>query len=283
MKELAISTVSPLDIKYAVNIESPFALHPEKNMPALELNPEWEEQLLQRSIGMQVQYAYTIDSMSRVDTTYSYFRWKPDRSYILDEYTRFITMEEIVIEFIPALQFKQFNGRRFLSVLMNETSLFSLGSGLVLLDGIPILDHKIIFDYNPLLLYKIDVYKDLFVFGNKRYDGIVFLTTYKNDYAGLVSDENTHIFDYEGTQVNRYFYSPSYEKMSTAESNIPDYRHTLLWMQDIDTGGLSTLSLPFNTSDLTGDFQVTVEGLTKDGKVFQGISSFKVENNNSGK
>ena len=277
-QEFAISTVTLTDNKYMVNIEPPFAPHSDKKMPALELNKSWEEQLLQRSIGMQVQYAYSVDSMSRVDTTYSYFRWKPDRSYILDEYTRFATMEEIIIEFIPALRFRHYDNRTFLSVLLNENNVFSLGNTLVLLDGIPIIDHNIILKYNPLSVYKIDVYKDKFVFGNKNYEGMVFLTTYKRDYPGLVTDEATLIFDYEGTQVHRYFYSPSYTEKSAAESKIPDYRHTLLWIPDVETGGLPTLSVPFSTSDITGNFQVTVEGLTKDGKVFRGTSFFKVEN-----
>jgi len=225
---------------------------------------------------MQAQYAYTADSMSRVDTTYSYFQWKPDRSYILDEYTRFTTMEEIVIEFIPALRFRHFDDRSFLSVLLNESSLFSSGNTLVLLDGIPIIDHRVIFKYNPLLINKIDVYKDKFVFGNKHYEGMVFLSTYKQDYPSLVTDEATHIFDYEGTQVHRYFYSPTYTEKSGADSNVPDFRHTLLWMPDVETGGRSSLTVPFSTSDLTGDFQVTVEGLSKDGKVFSGTSFFKV-------
>ena len=275
MQEMAISTISVSDKKYTVEIETPFAPHSPEKIPGFLLDTEWEEQLLQRSVGMQVQYAYTMDSMSRVDTTYSYFRWKPDRSYILDEYTRFTTMEEIVIEFIPAMRFLHFDNRSFLSVLLNENAFFSSGSTLVLLDGIPIIDHKIIFNYNPLLVYKIDVYKDKFVFGNKHYEGMVFLTTYKQDYPGLVTDESTHIFDYEGTQVHRYFYSPSYME---EDSKTPDYRHTLLWMPDVETGGKQSLSVPFRTSDLTGDFQVTVEGISKDGKAFRGTSFFKVDN-----
>ena len=276
--EIAVSTVSVSEKKYAVAIETPFTPHSPKNIPGFLLNTEWEEQLLQRSVGMQVQYAYMMDSMSRVDTTYSFFRWKPDRSYILDEYTRFTTMEEIIIEFIPAVRFMQFDNRSFLSVLLNENGAFSSGSTLVLLDGIPIMNHKHIINYNPLLVYKIDVYKDKFVFGNKHYEGMVSLTTYKHDYPGLVTDESTHIFDYEGTQVHRYFYSPSYAEGTNVDSKIPDYRHTLLWMPDIETDGLQTLSVPFSTSDLTGDFQVTVEGISKDGKMFRGTSFFKVEN-----
>lgn len=290
--ELAVASIASSDHKYRVNIESPFAAHAERMYPPFLLKPEWEEQLLQRSVGLQVQYTYSADSINRVDTTYSYFQWKPDRSYILDEYTRFTTMEEVVIEFIPALRFRRYNNKRFLSVLLNETDAFSLGNTLVLLDGIPITDHEVVFKYNPLLLYKIDVYKDKFIFGNKHFDGMVFLTTYKQDYPSLVTDESTHLFDYEGTQVHRYFYAPSYPDNPTTDnrtldsqasdnaldSRIPDFRHTLLWLPQVAAQGQTSLSVPFSTSDLVGEFEVVVEGLTKDGRVIRGASLFEVKN-----
>ncbi|MDR2914808.1 MAG: hypothetical protein LBV74_08265 [Tannerella sp.] len=278
VQELAVTSVALSDKKCRVDIETPFALHSEKTLSPYVLNPDWEKQLLQRSVGLQVQHAYLGDSIDRMDTTYSYFQWKPDRSYILDEYTRFTTMEEIVIEFIPSLRFRRYNNKRFLSVLLNDNDAFSLGNTLVLLDGIPIIDHEIIFNYNPLLLYKIDVYRDKFVFGNKRFEGMVFLTTYKRDYPTLVTDETTHLFDYEGTQARRHFFSPYYPKETERGRKTPDFRHTLLWKPDVEPDGQSSISIPFSTSELTGEFQVTVEGLTKDGKAIRGLSFFNVIN-----
>ena len=277
-KELAVAATTLSDNKNRVIIQSPFATHSEIELPAFRMNPQWEEQLQLRNVGLQVLYAYHADSMSRVDTTFTHFQWKPDRLYILDEYTRFTTMEEVVIEFIPSLRFRRFDNKRFLTIYFEDSRSFSLGNTLVLLDGIPITDHDIIFNYNPLLLNKIEIYKDKFAFGNKRFEGIVSFTSYKNDYPGLVLDETTQIFDYEGTQAHRYFYAPSYPEKSEAQRKIPDYRHTLLWMPEVYTDGSPNLSLPFCTSDLTGDFQVTIEGLTKDGKTIKGTSFFKVEN-----
>lgn len=275
--ELAVSTLTPSDNKYRVNVESPFAAHSEKTLPPFYLHPDWEKQLLARSVGLQVQYAYLADSLNRVDTTYSFFQWKPDRPYLLDEYTRFTTMEEVVIEFIPSLRFRKFNNKHFLSVLLNENDVFTTGNTLVLLDGIPLLDHEYIFKYSPLSLSKIEVYKEKFNFGNMYFDGLVAFTSYTCDYPGLVTDETTHLVDYEGTLAHRYFYAPSYAEASAVANKRPDYRHTLLWLPEVANGGQETLSVPFSTSDLTGEFQVTVEGITKDGKPIRGTAVFRVE------
>ena len=275
-KEMAIANSTIPGKTYRVDIKSPFATHSEKTLPVLMLNPVWENQLLQRSVGLQALYSYLADSMSRVDTTYSHFQWKASRSYILSEYTRFSTMEEVVIEFIPILRFNRSGNKYSLSVLLDDNMSFSTGSVLALLDGIPITDHGIIFKYSPLLVNRIDVYRESFVFGNQRFEGMVSLTTYKNDYPGLVLDETTNLYKYEGTQVHRYFYAPSYTDDSSRNNRIPDFRHTLLWMPEVKTGGQTSFSIPFSTSDFTGDFQITVEGITKDGKVIRGTSFFKV-------
>lgn len=274
--ELVTSLYSFSHNKYRIDILSPFHVHPEKQLSHFKINPRWQEQLLQRSVGLQVQYGFVADSLNRLDTAFAHFQWRPDRSYILDEYTRFTRMDEVVIEFIPSLRFRKIDNKRILSVLMDESSSFSIGNSLVLLDGIPILNHDIIYRYDPLLVNKIDVYKNRFDFADQFFDGIVSFTTYKSDYPTLKVDEQTQMFDYEGTQLNRLFYDPGYLNEEERKMRIPDYRHTLLWQPIVETGGLTNIRIPFTTSDLTGEFQVVVEGLTQDGQVIQGVTFFNV-------
>ncbi|MDH6346586.1 MULTISPECIES: hypothetical protein [unclassified Parabacteroides] len=277
MHELATATYSASNNQYRVDITSPFAAHSEKQLPLLTLNPAWGEQLMDRSMGLQVLYTYTADSLSKTDTTYAHFQWKPDRSYLLDEYTRFTTMEEVIIEFIPTLRFRKINNQRLLSVLNEERSGFTIGNSLVLVDGVPVTDHESIFRYDPFLVRKIDVYRGKFVFGGQFYDGLIFFTTYNLNYPGLKVGETTQTFDYEGTQAHRRFYAPSYTDSQVKNNRIPDYRHTLLWMPEIPTEGKSTISVPFSTSDIPGQYQITVEGITTDGEIIRGTSFFQVE------
>lgn len=274
--ELATCAFSSTENKYRVDITSPFYTHSESSSRPFTINPGWEKQLVQRSVGLQALYAYTADSLNRMDTTFAHFQWKPDRSYILDEYTRFTRMDEVVIEFIPSLRFRKIGNKRVLSVLMEDSESFTIGNTLVLLDGIPVLDHEIIYNYDPLLVYKINVYKNRFDFGDQFFDGIASFITYKNNYPTLTVDEQTQLYDYEGTQANRLFYAPTYLNENEKTSRIPDFRHTLLWNPHIKTDGKSNLQIPFTTSDLTGEFQVIVEGITTDGNVIRGTTFFNV-------
>lgn len=277
MHELATATYSFTSNQYRVDILSPFATHGDFRLQDFRLNPNWADVLQQRSLGLQVLHTFTADSLNRIDTTYAHFRHKPYKTYLLDEYTRFTTMEEVVIEYIPTLRFRRINNVRSLAVLNEERTAFSIGNSLVMLDGVPLTDHETIFRYDPLLVRQLDVYRGKYNFGGQFFDGMIFFTTYNVNYNSLKVGDNTQFFDYDGTQGHRRFYAPSYRDESEKKSRIPDYRHTLLWLPEADTKGAASIDIPFSTSDLTGEFQVTVEGLTEDGQIIRGNSSFKVE------
>lgn len=158
-----------------------------------------------------------------------WFQWQPDWSYLLDEYTPFHDdggSRDPSLS--PAFVSVRWMGSR-LAVLTEERIGYTIGNSLVLLDGIPITDHEIIFKYDPLKIRKIDVYKGKYVFGGQIFDGIASFSSYEHNYPGLVVDNSTQFFDYEGTQAQRIFYMPAYRTEAEKRSPVPDFRHTLLW------------------------------------------------------
>ncbi len=265
--ELATAPYSILKDRYRIDVQTPFFSHTAKQLPPLEIDTLWKTSLQERSLGLQVLSAYMGDSLNRLDEEESFFRREPDWSYLLDEYTRFTRMDEVIIEFIPGLRFRRVNRKRVLSVLMEAKNEFTTGNSLILLDGIPVEDADIIFNYDPLLLRKIDVYRGKFVFGGQSFDGIASFISYNNDYPGLQATNNLQFFDYEGTQPYRHFYYPTYTTAAEKASRIPDYRHTLLWEPEINTQGEREVRIPFTTSGMKGEYLITIEGLTTDGNI----------------
>ncbi|MDR2811251.1 MAG: hypothetical protein LBB84_11990 [Tannerellaceae bacterium] len=265
------------DTACRLELQSPFVVHPPMRMPAFSLHPAWEKPLEQRSIGVQTLYSFAYDSISRTSPSEPYFRWKPDVTYLLDEYTRFAQMQEMFIEFIPYLTFRMENGVRRLSVILED---FSPGAhSLALLDGVPIKDHTFLYNYDPRRLRRVDIYRTPFYFGGQRFEGIASFASILNDHPGLTSTSATRLLGYEGTQSFRHFYAPSYPLSGneTERSRVPDYRHTLLWEPAVQTNGRSSVTIPFATSDLTGTFLITIEGLTKAGRPVRATASFTVE------
>lgn len=268
---------SSTGVRYRVDIQSPFANHTDKSLPDIQLNPAWNDYWLNRSLGLQVLHSFLADSMSRTVTKEPFFQWKPHYSYKLDEYTRFTTMEEVTIEFIPALRFRRISGKRHLSVLNEERTAYTVGNSLVLMDGVPVIDHEHIFRYDPHKVEKIEVYRGKYLFGGQMFDGIATFFTYEHNYTGLTMDPSTQFFDYEGTQAHRIFYAPAYVTEEQKNSPVPDYRHTLLWCPEVKMDGKTSVAVPFSTSDLKGDFVITVEGVARDGQIISATKLIRVD------
>ena len=271
---LGIAFFPVQDNRYYVQLQSPFATHENKSMPGFALNPSWEEQLVQRSVGVQVMYSFLLDSLDyQTKTALPHIRWKPDYSYILDEYTRFDRMNVMFTEFIPYLVFHTVGGKRQLSVRTTDYFLPS-GKSLILLDGIPVNDADFLYNLNTRQLKRVDVYQGRFFLAGQIFEGVGSFISFANNGPGLRNGTFLQMEDYEGTQPRYRFYAPSYQEENSLR--MPDYRHTLLWEPDIQTNGKNAIVIPFSTSDFAGDYHITVEGITSDGQPLRGVARFKV-------
>ena len=277
-KEIATVVYNAGD-KYRIDIQSPYvSQYSKKTMPKLNISKEEHNDLLARSVALQVYRYFYEDSPENQKISNSYFKMEPSFSYLLDEYTRFTTMREVFIEFIDGARFRKRGGKQELSVLTNKRGDFAYGTiPLVMLDGVPIKDHDDIFNYDPLKVEKIDIFMGTYSMGGYMFDGIVKLTTYSKKHEDMNLSKSSQILSYEGPQLQYNFQTPDYSKEINRESQIPDTRHTLLWKPDIKTNGNTNIIIPFNTSDLTGEFQVIVEGITTKGQFFSETTYFIVQ------
>lgn len=275
-KEIATVALSPSGKSYRIDIQSPFCKLTTKQLPSLHLDTTWSSYLSQRSLGVQVMQVYTGDSLSRTAGAHLYGFSKPYKSYTLDDYTRFPFIEEIFTEFVAAARINKKDGKRTFSVLREQMDRFS-DRTLVLFDNIPITDQDQICNCNPLLIKKIDIYLGRYIFGGQPFDGILSFTTYNGDYQGIKLDPTTQIFDKYCTQPTRYFFAPKYGSEASIKSPLPDFRHTLLWEPDIRTNGKKDVTIPFTTSDLPGEYLISVEGIGKNGTVVNGTYKIKVD------
>ncbi len=237
-----------------------------------------EPWVVSRSIGMQVQDVFYQDrnkvKLSGVDTTAFY--GKADATYYLDDYTRFPVMEEILREYVPGVMVrKRRDGFHFIVLDDVNKSVFD-EDPLVLLDGIPVFDVDKIMAFDPLKVRKLEVMIRRYYMGVLSLPGIVSFTTYGGDLGGFQLDPRIVQLDYEGLQLQREFYSPSYETSKTRESRLPDQRQLLFWAPEIITGIDGKKHLEFYTSDITGDYEVVVEGMTSQGISGTGKGSLAV-------
>lgn len=112
------------------------------------------------------------------------FYGKADKDYVLDEYVRFPTMEEVLREFVLEVKVKKSKDRFRIEVLNVPYNVFFDREPLVLLDGIPVFDTNVLMALDPLKIRNIQVVSRKYYFGSMVLPGIVSLNTYDGTLAG---------------------------------------------------------------------------------------------------
>ena len=261
--EIIVQTDGP-DSNYRVDILNPFSeKYNNQALPAFSLPSASQYTLNEHSIGMQVHNTYEQEKLSRfavpaIDTFPFY--GKPYKVYKLDDYTRFTTMEEVLREYVPEVAIRRWGGQLHLKVFDFDLRDFYPTDPLILLDGVKV-DNRILLNYDPLKVNKLEVITNKFIKGEFIYQGIVNFTTYHGDMQDLKLDSKAVILDYEGLQLKREFYSPVYKTGQQALSRLPDFRNLLYWSPNVQTDSSGQTTVEFYTSDMKGKYVAVLQGM----------------------
>ena len=256
-----------------LEIISPFLNLDPGEIPSLALCSDYRKALELRGLGMQLERNFNADTLySAIPVKeYTTFDIQSRKSYVLDDYTRFPVMEELFIEFIPEIRTRQNGKRREIQVLAADSRgdyRFMRGEALVLLDGVPVIDHERILAYDPLLVKRIDIYPDSYFIGIRGFSGIVNFVTYKGTLPSMTFEDNVRIVDFQGT---------SYPLAYTCEGvgkDYPDYRQTIFWHPLLTLGPGESLEVECKMPVYPGRFEAFVEGLAEDGSPVSVSASF---------
>lgn len=267
--EVIVQTDNYADSTISIELQNPFS---EKFTPAFsqdKLTALSETDLQIQNIAVQVQNEFNAGRMRQfslpaVDSMPFYY--KPDVSYLLDNYTRFNSMEEVLREYVTPVNVRKQNGRYHLPVYDEPSKGFFNSDPLVLLDGVPLFDFNRLLQYDPLKVKKLEVVSRRYFMGNMAFEGIVNFITYKGNMEGFELDPHTTVIDYQGLQLQREFYSPDYSQPSEAIAHLPDYRQLLYWTPDASTDKNGKRQLSFYTSDIPGRYTIVLQGISASGQ-----------------
>jgi hypothetical protein len=247
-----------------LELESPFRNFPAGEIPALQMSNAYAPALELRSLGMQVERNFNADSLY-TDLPFRYqqlFGEDDRRSYILDDYTRFPVMEELFVEFIPELRVRRVGDRREIQVRATDglgNMSFPQGAALVMVDGIPVLDHGKILSYDSLLVERIDIWSDTYFMGIRAFSGIVNFVTYKGNLPSMQFEDNVRIVDFQGCGFPQAYTGKG------AGARYPDFRQTLYWHPLLSLAPGETLTVDCKMPEYEGAFEAVAEGFTDAG------------------
>ena len=228
----------------------------------LELNPSMKDEIVQRSIHNQIDNAYFKYKPDSVVSTISqqFFDSKKGQNYKLDDFTRFKTVRETIFEVFKDISVSRFGKEN--SVLLVQGYNDGTNSGvlpLILIDGFQITDHNALLDYSALSIDEIEVFRDHFVLGSKVYQGALLFKTKNNNIESFQNNPSLFSHNLLKPQMSKKYFTQRYD--SNTASRIPDDRLQLLWIPNLTISEKLTV-LDFYTSDVTGEFEICIEGFT---------------------
>ena len=279
--EIVVQTDNQKDSLYRVDIDSPF-FPVFSTKPIIPFNfSNQKVAILKEYVAAQVQNAFLNNKLNKVVlplTDSGAFFKKPDNRYLLDNYVRFTTMEEVLREYVTEVNVRKHNGN--FQLIVNDDGVngtFFNSPPLALVDGLPIFNFNKLMNFDPLKIRKLDVIKTRYYLGGNSFDGIIHFNTYKGDLAGFEIDPHAIVLDYEGMKLQRSFYAPDYALEEQRISRLPDFRNLLYWSPKLITDASGKTQAAFYSSDLRGKYAIVVQGISTDGEAGGTVTFFEVK------
>lgn len=197
---------------------------------------------------------------------------EPSRRYHLDDYTRFSSLREVLVEIVHELRIRTVYGRHQLQLMVQD----AVGSRkivkdhlLVMLDGVVISDIGLLENMDAMLLEDVDIYEENVALGGLSYNGVVNFTTKKNYVKAMQFAENVRVVDFKGV-----CYPVAY--LGAPVGGGEDYRPVLYWNPALKIQPRESVLIPLKAPSAPGMYRVVAEGLTTSGKPVRDVFDFEV-------
>lgn len=246
----------------------------------LHLDSGIKNWLQERSIQLQIQNAYFNERSIVVSEKASNDRFHGNvgKDYLLDDYTRFSTLEETFVEVITLARIRRKDGKETFEVFdpynPYKKGPFSSRDPLLLLDGVLVQDHDEVLGYSANDIERIHVFPGPYRYGPEVFWGIIDIMSKKGDFKPRLNGEYIKEFELESPLLNKRYSSPDYS--SNMFQRTPDYRTQLFWAPNVRVDSKEFLQ-HFYTSDVAGTYQIILEGYTDEGKYVMEKQYFKVK------
>jgi len=243
----------------------------------LNISASDKEFIEQRSIAAQIENAYynrkkdSLQVQIATPTFYNSF----EKEYVLDDYTRFPTVRETITEILKEVDYSK-NRKGYTLFLRNYASEIAVyGPPLILIDGLPVQDLNELFDFPANDIQKVGIINNGYIYGPKTFSGVISFITKNNDYIPKINAGYISKTILLRPLRQKIYYNPDYSG-DNKSSRIPDYRQQLLWIPDLNVQHPEE-TLSCYTSDVTGTFEITIEGITNGGRAYFATKTFEVK------
>jgi hypothetical protein len=235
---------------------------------AFTLDRNMDSIIKERSIYNQIENAYY---SSKPDTI---LIGKPNErfygngtiEFVLDEYTRFPSIKETFLEVIEHVWIQQNkDGKQEFHVRPIAPYVESGKSPLVFVDGLLIVDHERLINLSAAKVKSINISRTQHFYGTITFQGVVDVTTFKSDFFKNYFADNLLSHKLFKPNESKNYYHQSYEgELKDDNKRLPDFRYQLIWLPKFKMTKKEQ-HIEIYSSDILGEFEISLEGFTKSG------------------
>lgn len=270
-QDIVLSALDNVGRAYRMEVETPFAELLPRQLPDLYCRFD-ESAMISRSVALQLTQAMPKAVLPKALESVIYGQL-PSKTYNLDEYVRFNTVKECIVEFVLGAAMEKQGDKTVIKMLQEDSKAYNMFPVLVLIDGVAFYNHAEVLAYNGHNVQYIHQYRGNYALGETLYGGILSLITHRGTMQDMRINKDMQMLAYEFPQDRPAFELPDYGKAEVKASRRPDFRHTLYWNPSVE--GKTEAS--FYTSDLEGTYVATLQGVDAEGKKIEIEWEFVVE------
>ncbi len=201
---LVLSAVTNTGVSLPIEIISPFVALIPKKLPHLVFHYNRSE-IESRSIEMQRLHPAKEEdndddaklSVVPLDYDDTVFGSRPVQTYNLDEYRQFLTIREVLLEYVIFVSKRKVNGVPQLFVSIDQAPNVNSWPSLVLIDGMPITNIERLLNYDARRIHHINIYGGQYTFGNGVFNGILSFVTRSGLLTNYPTEPNTQYLLYD--------------------------------------------------------------------------------------
>ena len=192
---MVLSAMSSTGVALPIEIISPFATLLPKQLPHMVFHYNRSE-VEARSLDMQ-RHQKMMPQPKPFDYNEMAYGTTPDLSYNLDEYRQFLTIREVLLEYVSCVKRTTIDDVPQLIVRKEQEVYNNNIPTLTLIDGMPVYDVERLMNYDARRVHYINIYAGQYTFGNSLYNGILSFVTRSGQLTNYPTEPNMQYLMYE--------------------------------------------------------------------------------------
>jgi len=204
---------------------------------------------------------YTKQIDSTIYRSKKNFYGRPTQTYTINDFITLDSLPEYFYELIPTVKVHYRNNQYSMNIFNPKAKITFPNRALTLYDGIIIDDLNKVMCLPPQSIDHIDVISSEYYYKSEHFYGIVH----------IVSKSNKCELQELPTNTERYYLPLFMSEITKAKyqkpkGSSPDFRTDLLWEPNIELTKDKNFELNFTTSDVKGEYELTIEGISEKGE-----------------